>query len=83
MSIVGYVFVSLTRACAESKCSAQVVIHKVEGLASDSLAQGVGHGLSQVCDDIRSTVITWMSTHWEEGVDYPIGIRHSPKAFRF
>ena len=64
---------SLTRACAGTKGSAQVVIHKVVGLASDSLAQGVGHCLSQVCDEIRSMVITWMSSHWEEVVDYGPG----------
>ena len=70
---VRYVFVSLTRVCAGTKGSAQVVIHKTGGLASDSLVQGLGLGLGLVCEEIRTQVVNWIGSHWEEVADFGDG----------
>jgi len=72
MSIMEYVLRSLTRACAGT--SAQVVIHKVVGLPSDSFAQCVGLCLSEDCDQIRSRVMNWIASNWEQNVDYGEGV---------
>jgi hypothetical protein len=48
MSIMEYVLRSLTRACAGT--SAQVVIHKVSVLPSDSFVECLGFCLSEDCD---------------------------------
>ena len=58
---------SLTRACAGT--SAQVVIHKVSGSPSYSFAQCIGFCLSEDGDLIRSRVMNWIASNWEQNID--------------
>jgi hypothetical protein len=62
-----YVLMSLTRACAGT--SAQVVIHKVSVLPSDSFVECLGFCLSEDFDLIRIRVMNWIGSNWEKNVD--------------
>lgn len=81
MSIMGYVFRSLTRACAGTKAQvgihkglgSQIVIHKGLGVPSNSFAHCLGLCLSEDGDQIRSRVMNWISTNWQAAGDFGDG----------
>ena len=91
MSIMGYVFKSLTRTCSGTQAQAgihkglgvQVVIHKGLGTPSNSFVHCVGLCLSEDGDQIRTRVMNWIIHNWHSAGDFGDGtVRTLDEIFR-